>query len=643
MLELKYFTKSYDDVVFSNLHLTFPSVGLIFIKGYSGCGKSTLLNCIAGIENVDDGELYYNYQLIKSDKEFYSFRKNHLSYLLQDFNLIDDLTVEENINLETNNTQNNLEYYLNLFNLKILKKTKVKYLSGGEKQRLSLIKILMANKDILLLDEPTSCLDNDNASIVYEVLKKLSLNKLIIVVCHNNEFVDKYADDIYDLTKKEHNLKQYNIIQFNNNIKDVKYSKCLFLGIKIFKRKMGRSVLSSVCFIFVMIFLMCTLIFDMSMNNFFQTNVKNYIDNNVIYISEVTKENINDSSLSIVKQNRPEYYLIKNLVYEFEANVYYSLQGIFNKGIVYCENEVINCLIKPVFKNQEILNNKNEFFCNQAFYKQYMENNNLNINLEIITYDQYFNRAIDHLNFKTEIKVVDIVDEFEFMMVPTLYYSYNTYFNYFSSYTLENASKLLNKHVSLFDRLSLLANHHEEITNYELIIVSDDVVEIKNKLNSNYQISSNYLDNKENLETIFDSISMILKVFSAMAFLTALILISISVYSIVYELKKDLALFFLNGYSQYKIYLIYVFYGLIISIVSYITSLILLPYILDIINYLLNKYFGFYRFMQDIKIKNNAIIFNFFIVFSLLGIISSLVPSYLIGKNKINIIMKDEL
>ncbi|WP_404912135.1 ATP-binding cassette domain-containing protein [Mesomycoplasma hyopneumoniae] len=195
-LSKKFETKS----IFEKINLEIPANKLTFVVGESGIGKSTLINLIAGFTKKDEGEIIF----FKDGKE----EKNPLiDVVFQDFNLIENLSVKNNILIgnsliQKEFDQNLLEKRANFLNIENEKlNQQVKDLSGGEKQRVGILRAFSRNSDFILLDEPTGNLDEENAVAVFENLKKLSKNKTILVVSHNLELAKKYADQIIHIKK----------------------------------------------------------------------------------------------------------------------------------------------------------------------------------------------------------------------------------------------------------------------------------------------------------------------------------------------------------------------------------------------------------------------------------------------------------
>lgn len=188
---------------------------LLVILGSSGSGKSTLLNLIGGMDKPDSGEIISDGQDIckYNDKEITNYRKKNIGFVFQSFNLINELTVQENVAL-TANTSENANIIAEVLEIIGLSDKKDKYpsqLSGGEQQRVSIARALAKNTDILLCDEPTGALDYQTGKKILVELEKLSkeYGKTIIIVTHTRE-IGKMADRVITMRSGE-------IIEENKN------------------------------------------------------------------------------------------------------------------------------------------------------------------------------------------------------------------------------------------------------------------------------------------------------------------------------------------------------------------------------------------------------------------------------------------
>lgn len=176
------------------------------IYGESGSGKTSLLNVICGFINPTKGKVFLNNKVYNSSKILRNFR---IGYAPQIPAIIDE-NVIVNSTLKFENSKqmiDKLKFYLNLFNLKKFTKDKfftnsinssIKNMSGGEKQRIGIIRALLYEPDLILLDEPTSSLDKINEKKVYEYLRKIKKNKIIVITSHKNEN-KKYFDKVINL------------------------------------------------------------------------------------------------------------------------------------------------------------------------------------------------------------------------------------------------------------------------------------------------------------------------------------------------------------------------------------------------------------------------------------------------------------
>lgn len=208
MIEIKNLSKSYDKKeILSNINLKINDNEIVSIIGKSGCGKSTLLRCISRLEDITKGEILIDGVNIKNIKEFYK----KVGMVFQNFNLFENLTVLDNLILapvklkllSKNAAIKKAKAYLKDIGLSSKANAFPKNLSGGEKQRVAIIRALMENPKILLFDEPTSSLDPQMTKEVLELIKRLSnLDMTIIVVSHEINFIKEFSERIIFLDNK---------------------------------------------------------------------------------------------------------------------------------------------------------------------------------------------------------------------------------------------------------------------------------------------------------------------------------------------------------------------------------------------------------------------------------------------------------
>lgn len=211
MLTLKNIKKIYeqgDEAVLDDINLTFNKNEFVSILGCSGAGKSTLLNIIGGLDDKTSGKLLINGKDIykRDDLNLDYYRKNNVGFIFQNYNLIEHLTVYENVMLPLllTNSKNKHKMVLKILDktgLKGKKNSKICDLSGGQKQRVAISRALINNPDIILADEPTGALDYKTGYEIINLIKKLSKNKLVIMVTHNKVLAKKYSSRIIYLDK----------------------------------------------------------------------------------------------------------------------------------------------------------------------------------------------------------------------------------------------------------------------------------------------------------------------------------------------------------------------------------------------------------------------------------------------------------
>ena len=221
----KIVTKALDNVSFS-----LPSKGLYFILGKSGSGKSTLLNIIGGLDKYDDGEIIIDGKNTKKfrNKDYDYYRNTYIGFIFQEFNLLEDYNVYDNIILskklqKSKVTTREVDSLLEIVGLNGLGKRRINELSGGQKQRVAIARSLIKNPQIILADEPTGSLDLETGKQIFELLKSISKEKLVIVVSHDRESANNYADGIIEIQDGKVIANSIsNIIDENRQFKSIK-------------------------------------------------------------------------------------------------------------------------------------------------------------------------------------------------------------------------------------------------------------------------------------------------------------------------------------------------------------------------------------------------------------------------------------
>lgn len=212
MIEIKNLTKIYDKTkepvkALRDVSLVLPDKGLIFVLGKSGSGKSTFLNMLGGLDNVTSGDILINGKSIVNlkDSDLDKYRNDYIGIIYQNFNLFVNETVKENIMTSSiiSSKKINSEDVTNIckkLDLSTKENVLVKNLSGGQKQRVAIGRALIKDPEVILADEPTGNLDSKTTKTIFNILKKIAKEKLVLVISHDIASAEKYADRIIYLS-----------------------------------------------------------------------------------------------------------------------------------------------------------------------------------------------------------------------------------------------------------------------------------------------------------------------------------------------------------------------------------------------------------------------------------------------------------
>lgn len=210
MISIKNITKVYKNkfgekqVILENTSYSFKKGIKTSILGHSGSGKTTLLNLLSGLDHDFSGELLFNGNTIT---DFDKYRRENISFIFQDSNLINHHNLIDNIKIGiTNDVKNRQKVALTLLKKVGLLEHAYKLpnqLSGGERQRVAIARALARDTDILLCDEPTGNLDDDTTEEIMKLIMEVSEKKTVIFITHDKELAEKYSDEIIKVESKK--------------------------------------------------------------------------------------------------------------------------------------------------------------------------------------------------------------------------------------------------------------------------------------------------------------------------------------------------------------------------------------------------------------------------------------------------------
>ena len=353
-----------------DINLSLGSKGLIFLIGKSGSGKSTLMNIIGGLDVADQGEILFgDKDLTKLDpKEYDSYRNSTIGFIFQEFHLIETFSVYKNIalalELQGHKVQrNDIEVLLETLDLKDEIDRMPYELSGGQKQRVSIARALVKHPKIILADEPTGSLDSETGKQIFDVLKNLSKDQLVIVVSHDREYAEQYGDRIVELSDgkiiKDTNQQQndQDTLSFELTPSKMPIKDALSLGFAAFVRKPVRMVFTILLLMFA--FTLFGVIDTTSNYNLNEMVINDLYDRDqtMLVLNRTTYDELNEydmfsafgtTHLRELKQDYPNVYMKEVLPDQVEldtlfnptfGNHYYEH---FTSGIIELDHTFLN-------------------------------------------------------------------------------------------------------------------------------------------------------------------------------------------------------------------------------------------------------------------------------------------------------------
>ena len=208
----------------NEMTLEFPQKGLIFIVGVSGSGKSTLMNMLSGVDTPTSGEVIIGNKSLFSEnkKQLFGYRNSYVGLIFQDYNLIEDINVYDNIKLPLEllgiEDFSVIDEVIKKVDIEDIKYSKVTEISSGQMQRVAIARALVKDSAMILADEPTGNLDSKNTKIVMDLLQEISKDRLVVVITHDDDAAHEYGDRIIaieDGTILEDTLKDESINEYD--------------------------------------------------------------------------------------------------------------------------------------------------------------------------------------------------------------------------------------------------------------------------------------------------------------------------------------------------------------------------------------------------------------------------------------------
>ena len=395
MIELKDICKTYkskkgiNTAALKDINLKLGNKGLTFILGKSGSGKSTLLNILGGLDTYDQGDLLINGVSTKTfkEKDWDAYRNTYTGFVFQEYNLLENYNVEDNIKLSLELqgkkiTSEEVLKTLKMVDLDNISKRKINELSGGQKQRVAIARALVKNPEIILADEPTGNLDSNTSKQIFEILKKLSKEKLVVIVSHDEESANKYADRIIKITDGKIESDTGNI-SVTKKEREIKFKKARLPFSYSFKMAIGNLFHKKIKLIFTSILIvLCLICLGISLsadsgdinekyvdifkeNSNTEVSLEKYkvkFDQQTLFYDRDSKKvaleeaDVNKASLDTNVTWQAEYVMNNNfdkIYWQFKEN-----ENNFNSKSVYQYTFTYDNLLKLVLLNEDLLKNQ---------------------------------------------------------------------------------------------------------------------------------------------------------------------------------------------------------------------------------------------------------------------------------------------
>ena len=335
-----YYSKKNVTSGFSKINLELDAGEFVAITGESGSGKSTLLNVISGLDSYEEGEMYINgFETSHYMEEDYeNYRRKYIGNIFQNFNLVNSYTVYQNIELvlllngyKKKEIKKRVLEVIKTVGLIKYKNTKASKLSGGQKQRVAIARALVKDTPVIVADEPTGNLDLKSASAIMKLLYEISKEKLVVIVTHNYEQVEKYAtrkitmhDGKIILDKKLKNTDEVKLKE--SNYKNIKPIYKWFLGLRNAFNIKTKFILLAIVYLVLTLFVFSSYSslkkIDNDNSNIGYHPLFNDRSSNRVIINKKDKSSFNDEDFSKLEKLKN----IKNITKDdLVLDQYYSL------------------------------------------------------------------------------------------------------------------------------------------------------------------------------------------------------------------------------------------------------------------------------------------------------------------------------
>ena len=520
MLQLRNISKYYmygknKKMVLNGVSIDFKREELVFILGASGSGKSTLLNIIAGNKRCDSGEILLDGEDIskRNDKYLDNYRGSMIGYVYQDYNLIEYLSVYDNVMLGCTKKVDKRRVTLLLKQLGISDKRHiiVSKLSGGEKQRVAIARTMIKDPAIILCDEPTGAVDSVNSRNIIQILKIISEKRLVIVVSHDEDLAMDYGDRIIRIKDGHVNYQKINDNKLIGNVRENKVRKrsLLLMAIKNLGMKLGRTIWSSLALSLGIISMSLVICLGNNFNKEINSLEKKIVGlfpisiiNEEIDIQDTTK---NTSNKIIIKNNNYKH------INKIDNNYLEYLKNIKEINYIRYSYDVLIPFISDRYKLLD--NNYLEMIPDSKFIIDNYDiiygnniNNKFDILIKIDSNNSVDRELLNYFNIVSDISYNDIIGRKIKVILNDSYYQENNGYYYINTNNKEmyNDSLIELKIVGVVKEKESIDNNSKIIYSSELFAMIINKNMDSNIINSQKVNSYNVLGINKNKEEMLN-------------------------------------------------------------------------------------------------------------------------------------------
>lgn len=615
-------------------NISFDSTGLVAIVGKSGSGKSTLLNLIAKIDTPSEGDIFLNGKSYKAfkKKRIQQFYNKDIGIVFQSYHLFEDKSVLFNVELPSLiggiNKKKTKEKATDILEKVGINRNqfeqKASLLSGGEKQRVAIARAIINSPKILLCDEPTGALDSKNSKQVMDIIKKLSKERLVIMVSHNLQIVNEYADRIIEIADGQ-------------IVKDTTKNKCQEVGtVEIkkhnssnswidkfvssnYKKRALRNILSSVALTISISMLYLVVGFMTNKDNSIRNACYRQFDfgSGTVSLEEKT---MSSGAFSLTKSTRPSLdSLTSNLKISEKYEICLNYSAIMPQNIrILYDNEVIEDLVfTPIYSFDDIhidkdllvkgrfpnTDNLSEVVINETAarvistsIKKDAINEYLYLNHSVETnyvseYEEYIS---DTFYLYKEIQIVGVVKEINYLPSPKIFYSYSAFEDFTKEYVLENLSTYNNLKTTWYDRVAQ-AEDYSPLSSYSYSLFLKDYRDreypfLKNVFTDGLLYSSSSILLTNSLFNFLSVAEYGVLLFLIIAFIGTILILSIMSFTNFSEDHRSSAILTSIGASQEQIEEIYLEESFINGFLSFLLSIPISIGISKLINHIVHLF-----------------------------------------------------